>query len=180
MTSTQMLDRLKDYFNAEAYSDELVSQLSDFIESIPEKDHERVYSRLVHYRKWRSPVLVDDLRDACEYLEVAYTKPKTAEKFQLTCEACETKYIFKEIVNDEEEAQGIFARCPNCGMRGSDQLLAHRSAELNHGKLPEWFEEDKRTSLRETMPGGHFVGGRYKKGDQVEWHDVSFKPKEIL
>ena len=85
------------------------------------------------------------------------------ERFQLTCEACETPYTFARVVTDADEAGGVFCRCPNCGLPGSDQILAHQYKYLSH-KIPDWFIREKEHFLQQLQPGGHFQGGRYHKG----------------
>lgn|SRR5208282_877510 len=160
MTTPQMLEKLQNYFNADAYSEELSSQLFDFIDIIVEKDRQKVYDRIVKERQYRSPVLVNDIRRVCDYLGVAFTKQPQAEKFRLTCEACEREYMFKQVVSDEEEEAGVYCRCPNCGLPGSDQLLAHRYAAMQRGQMPEWFALLCAHFRAETGPGGQFKGGR--------------------
>ena len=86
------------------------------------------------------------------------------ERFQLTCEACETPYTFARVVTDADEAGGVFCRCPNCGLPGSDQILAHQYKYLSH-KIPDWFIREKEHFLQQLQPGGHFQGGRYHKGE---------------
>ena len=88
------------------------------------------------------------------------------EQFSLTCEACETAYTFARIVNDADEAAGVFCRCPNCGLPGSDQILAHQYRYLIK-KIPDWFIKEKEHFLQQLQPGGYFQGGRYKKDEGI-------------
>ena len=91
--------------------------------------------------------------------------PMPAERRQITCEACEREYMFACIVSDEEEIEGVHCRCPNCGLPGSDQLLAHSYIRLIH-KLPAWFYREIDHFRMMVLPGGYFHGGRYKWDSQ--------------
>jgi hypothetical protein len=168
-----MLQKLQSYFNSDPYSDELVSQLSDFIDTLPERDREKVYDRVVQERKYRSPVLVNDIRAAAEYLGVPFSKAYQVEKFKLTCEACETVYTYAPAVTTEDELTGVFCRCPNCGLPGSDQLLAHRYERVCHTTVA-WFPREIAHFRAQIREGGAFVGGRFKRDEVLEQRKLAF------
>lgn len=144
MTQNEMVDKLTRLFNSEKYENEQLAELTAFCSSIPEEDRERVTGHLSRHRKWRSPIMVAEIRESCSEMGVLLSGQKSEQKvIPLVCEACETSYQFQHAVTDEEETRGLHCRCPKCGLPGSDQLTAHGYARMDGNHLiPTWFRAE--------------------------------------
>jgi hypothetical protein len=140
-----LINKLQSYYPGK-YGDERIASLDRFIGDIDQADHERVFEWIIENRALQSAVGVADIKQACVALGVGFRAVQAVRPVPIECGACETVYKFLHAVSVTDQLEhGIHARCPKCGLPGSDQQTAEIYTERNGGEEPAWWVRVKDT-----------------------------------
>lgn len=148
---SSLIPKLTGYFPAKYGTERLVA-LERFLKPIDEEFHGKIFEWIIENRDKAGAVGVTDIKQACVALGIGFRETSAISPRNLSCAACGHEYRFLPSVCDSQQLdENLHCRCPVCGMRGSDQLMAEQYTIMAEGKPPAWYERDK--TYYATRPG---------------------------